>query len=169
MKHIKQQWRGSVVVFYVLGYAVLAASLNAAEPTRPPNIVYLMADQWRASATGYAGDPNVKTPNLDRLATQSWNFRNAVLTLPVCTAHRASLQTGRFPTSTGMFLNDAHLPDEELCMAEIFDAAGYTTGFIGKWHIDGHGRTGYIPPTPFSPPSGLAQRLFRSLPPKANS
>jgi arylsulfatase A-like enzyme len=56
------------------------------------------------------------------------------------------LETGRFPTTTGMFLNDAHLPDGELCLAKIFDAAGYTTGFIGKWHLDGHGRTAYIPP-----------------------
>ncbi len=122
------------------------AAAGNTPPVKRPNIVYLMADEWRASATGYAGDPNVKTPNIDRLAKQSWNFRNAVSALPVCTAHRAALQTGRFPTSTGMFLNDAHLPDEELCMAEIFDAAGYTTGYIGKWHLDGHGRTGYIPP-----------------------
>ncbi len=136
-------WHGAVLL--VLGAVAPAASLKAAEAVRP-NIVYLLTDQWRASATGYAGDPNVKTPNLDRLATQSYNFRNAVSTQPVCTAHRAALQTGRFPTSTGMFLNDAHLPDEELCMAEIFKSAGYTTGYIGKWHLDGHGRSAYIPP-----------------------
>lgn len=127
--------------------AAIPAFTRATETAAPrrPNIVYLLADQWRASATGYAGDPNVKTPHLDRLAQQSWNFRNAVSTQPVCTAHRAALQTGRFPTSTGMFLNDAHLPDEELCMAEIFKSAGYTTGYIGKWHLDGHGRSAYIP------------------------
>jgi arylsulfatase A-like enzyme len=54
--------------------------------------------------------------------------------------------TGRHPTSTGMFLNDAHLPDSELCMAEILGAAGYATAYIGKWHLDGHGRQAYIPP-----------------------
>lgn len=73
------------------------APLQAAEKF---NIVYLIADQWRASATGYAGDPNVKTPNLDRLAIESQNFCNAVSVLPVCTPHRASLMTGRYPTST---------------------------------------------------------------------
>ncbi|MCU0789340.1 MAG: sulfatase [Verrucomicrobia bacterium] len=118
---------------------------SAVGATRP-NIVYLLADQWRASATGYAGDPNVKTPNLDRLAQESQNFCNAVSVLPVCTPHRAALMTGRYPTSTGMFLNDAHLPDEELCMAEILGAAGYATAYIGKWHLDGHGRECYIPP-----------------------
>jgi arylsulfatase A-like enzyme len=111
-----------------------------------PNIVYVLADQWRASATGYAGDPNVKTPNLDRLAKEGLNFRNAVSVAPVCTPYRAALMTGRYPTSTGMFLNDAHLPESELCMAEILRAAGYATAYIGKWHLDGHGRTSYIPP-----------------------
>lgn len=74
------------------------------------------------------------------------NFRNAVSVLPVCTPQRAALMTGRYPTSSGMFLNDAHLPNDELCMAEIFSAAGYATAYIGKWHLDGQGRQAYIPP-----------------------
>ena len=119
--------------------------LTAAE-TAKPNIVILVADQWRASATGYAGDPNVKTPALDRLAGECIWFRNAVSVCPVCTPFRAALMTGRWPTSTGMFLNDLHLPDRELCMPEILKRAGYATAYIGKWHLDGHGRESYIPP-----------------------
>jgi len=110
-----------------------------------PNIVYVLTDQWRAQATGYAGDPNVKTPNLDVLASMSINFENAVSVSPVCTPYRASLMTGRYPLSTGMFMNDLYLPGEELCMAEIFKEAGYETGYIGKWHLDGHGRSVFIP------------------------
>jgi arylsulfatase A-like enzyme len=113
---------------------------------RRPNIVYLLADQWRASALGYTGDPNVKTPSLDALAKRSINFCHAVSVCPVCTPYRAALLTGRYPTSTGMFMNDLYLPDEALCMAEIFKAAGYDTGYIGKWHLDGHGRSAFIPP-----------------------
>ena len=112
---------------------------------RKPNIIYVFADQWRAQATGYAGDPNVKTPNLDALASRSINFENAVSVCPVCTPYRAALMTGRYPLSTGMFLNDLYLPDEELCMAEIFKEAGYETAYIGKWHLDGHGRDAFIP------------------------
>jgi len=113
--------------------------------TRKPNIVFVLADQWRAQATGYAGDPNVKTPTLDVLASKSINFESAVSVCPVCTPHRASLLTGRYPLGTGMFLNDLYLPSEELCMGEIFKSAGYETAYIGKWHLDGHGRSAFIP------------------------
>jgi arylsulfatase A-like enzyme len=111
-----------------------------------PNVVLILTDQWRGQAFGYAGDPNVRTPNIDALAARSLNAVNAISVCPVCTPHRASLLTGRFPTATGMFLNDLYLPEEELCMAEIFGEAGYNTGYVGKWHLDGHGRDSYIPP-----------------------
>lgn len=111
-----------------------------------PNIVFILTDQWRAQAFGYAGDPNVKTPHIDALAARSLNVENAISVCPVCTPQRASLLTGRFPTTTGMFMNDIYLPKEELCMAEIFKDAGYDTGYVGKWHLDGHGRDSYIPP-----------------------
>jgi arylsulfatase A-like enzyme len=128
--------------------SILAATLTweTVRAATKPNILFLNTDQWRASATGYAGDPNVKTPHLDRLAKEALNFRNAVSVLPVCTPYRAALLTGRYPTTTGMFLNDLHLPEAELCMAEIFNTAGYDTGYIGKWHLDGNGRESYIPP-----------------------
>lgn len=132
------------MVLYIL--LVLFHSTIAGNSTKPrPNIVYILTDQWRASATGYAGDPNVKTPHLDALAKTSLHFKNMVSVTPVCTPHRAALMTGRFPTTTGMFLNDAHLPDEEICIAEVFSKEGYQTGYIGKWHLDGNGRTSYIP------------------------
>jgi arylsulfatase A-like enzyme len=86
-----------------------------------------------------------KTPNLDQMAKESVNFSNAVSVLPVCTPHRAALITGKYPQHTGMFLNDAALPENELTMAEIYKKAGYQTAYIGKWHLDGHGRQSYIP------------------------
>ena len=130
---------------FILTWLVTAIVARSAE-VRHPNILFLLPDQWRAQATGYAGDPNVRTPNLDRLAKAGLCFCNAVSVCPVCTPHRAALMTGRYPTSTGMFLNDASLPDAELCMAEIFKAAGYATAYIGKWPLDGHGRESFIPP-----------------------
>ncbi len=133
---------------FTLGLLGFCPAASAAEnsPPRKPNVVFLLADQWRAKATGYEGDPNVRTPHLDRLAQQGVNFRNAVSVCPVCTPYRAALMTGRFPTSTGMFLNDAYLPESELCFAEIFREAGYDTAYIGKWHLDGHGRSAFVAP-----------------------
>ncbi len=113
--------------------------------SKKPNIVFILTDQWRSSSLGYAGNPNVKTPNLDAFAKQSVNFTNAVSVTPVCTPHRAALLTGKFPTTTGMFLNDLYMPAEELTMAEILKTEGYQTAYWGKWHLDGHGRSTYIP------------------------
>ena len=64
---------------------------------KQPNIVFAFADQMRAQATGYAGDPNVHTPVLDQLASQSLNFVNAVSGHPVCCPYRASFLTGQYP------------------------------------------------------------------------
>lgn len=116
--------------------------------TGKPNIIYVLADQWRAQATGYNGDPNLigKTPNLDRMADRGVNFKNAISVMPVCTPYRAALLTGQYPTTTGMFFNDLHLPEESITMAELFKASGYKTGYIGKWHLDGMGRFAYTPP-----------------------
>jgi len=130
----------------IIAFTLLSIFLFSFSKEKKPNIVYILTDQWRASALGYAGDPNVKTPNLDKFSEEALNFANAVSVLPVCTPHRASLITGRYPTSTGMFLNDLYLPDEELCMAEIFKSGGYNTAYLGKWHLDGHGRENNVAP-----------------------
>jgi len=129
----------------VFSFLVLAAC-QSANKTNQPNVIYILTDQWRGDALGYAGDPNVKTPNLDAFSKEAVNFSNAVSVCPVCTPYRASLMTGKFPTSTGMFLNDIYLPPEEYCMAEIFTDAGYETAYIGKWHLDGHGRKENVAP-----------------------
>tara|TARA_R110002050_G_scaffold161176_1_gene290739 strand:- start:7452 stop:8921 length:1470 start_codon:yes stop_codon:yes gene_type:complete len=116
------------------------------EKEQQPNVIFILTDQWRASALGYAGNDIVKTPQLDQFTKEAVNFTNAVSVLPVCTPYRASLLTGRYPTTTGMFINDLYLPSEELCMAEIFNEAGYKTAYLGKWHLDGHGRMDFVKP-----------------------
>ena len=111
-----------------------------------PSVVFVFADQWRAQATGYAGDPNVATPNLDALAGESVNFTHAVAGCPVCSPYRASLLTGRYPLTHGVFVNDVYLRPEAPSLAQAFSSGGYETAYIGKWHVDGHGRSAYIPP-----------------------
>lgn len=113
---------------------------------KKPNIVFVFGDQWRQQATGYAGDPNVKTPNLDAFAADSLNFTNAVSGCPVCSPYRASLLTGLRPLTHGIFVNDVHLQINTTSIAESFSGGGYDTAYIGKWHVGGHGRSKYIPP-----------------------
>ena len=103
-----------------------------------PNVVIVLADQWRAQSTGYSGNPDVKTPHLDALADESVVFNTAVAVLPVCSPFRASLLTGQYPLTHGVFYNDKPLRNEALTMAEIYQEAGYQTGYIGKWHLNGH-------------------------------
>ncbi|MCM8788498.1 MAG: sulfatase [Candidatus Omnitrophica bacterium] len=111
-----------------------------------PNVVFVFADQMRAQAIGYAGDLNAITPNLNNLAEESLVFTNAVAGCPVCSPYRASLITGQYPHTHGVFLNDLYLQHKAVSIADAFNSAGYNTGWIGKWHIDGHGRTRFTPP-----------------------
>jgi len=113
-----------------------------------PNVLIVLADQFPAYATGYAGDPNARTPYFDRLAREGVRFVNALSNCPVSTPYRAMLQTGRRPLSTGMIANDLRLPESERTIAEVFADAGYQTGYIGKWHLDGPDRAGFTPPGP---------------------
>jgi arylsulfatase A-like enzyme len=112
-----------------------------------PNVVIVFGDQWRQQATGFAGDPNLagQTPHLDALAAESVQFTNAVAGCPVCTPYRASLLTGLYPHHHGLFLNDLQLEPQGPVLGQTFRDAGYDTAYIGKWHVDGHGRAGFIP------------------------
>src|SRR3954467_3030230 len=117
-----------------------------ASPAGKPNILIIMADQWRAQAFGFAGDPNVKTPNLDRLQRQSAWLVNAFAGVPVCCPTRASLLTGQRALTHGVFLNDVPLATNAVTLAKVLAGAGYDTGYIGKWHLNGDGRSSFIPP-----------------------
>src|SRR5690349_13141539 len=135
--------------FSKLALALTVCSITlsiCAEPSSRPNILFILPDQWRAQAFGFAGDPNAKTPNLDRLQQQSVWFVNAVAGIPVCCPTRASLMTGQRATTHGVFLNDAPLSTNATTLAEVLRAAGYDTGYIGKWHLNGPERSGFIPP-----------------------
>lgn len=134
-----------LIFIYLLVF--FSQTLFAQKTVKKPNILYILVDQWRAQAIGYAGDKNAITPNLNRLARESINFKYAVSGMPVCSPHRASLMTGQYPLTHGVFMNDVLLDTNKTTFAKIYKSVGYKTGFIGKWHLDGHGRNSYIPPT----------------------
>ncbi len=100
-----------------------------------PNLVYVFADQLRRDALGYTGQSLARTPNIDRLASQSIDFCNAVSGSPVCAPYRASLFTGKYSSSTGMVTNEIRMNPNHRCLAHVLNDGGYHTSYIGKWHL----------------------------------
>ena len=100
------------------------------------------------------GGRNITTPNIDRLASEGVVFTNSVSTCPLCTPYRGMLQTGRYPTHSGIIINfvEASPAQNPHCLADVFGAAGYATGYIGKWHLAAGVQQG-------TPASAVATRL----------
>lgn len=110
-----------------------------------PNVIFVFADQLRRQATGFGGETNIQTPHMDRLASESVNFVNAISGTPVCCPARASLLTGQYPHHHGVIINDVPMDPEAETMGKLFSKAGYDTGYIGKWHVNANGRCSPIP------------------------
>ncbi|MDR1282433.1 MAG: sulfatase-like hydrolase/transferase [Opitutaceae bacterium] len=102
-----------------------------------PNIIVFFTDQQRWDTLGLNGNPLGLTPHLDRLARRGAFFSEAVTPQPVCGPARSCLQTGQYATTTGVHKNGPGLKPHSPKLAELFNAAGYRTGYIGKWHLSG--------------------------------
>lgn len=101
-----------------------------------PNIIFIFSDQQRWDTCGCYGQKLPVTPNLDKMAQQGVRFENAFSCQPVCGPARAALQSGKWPTEVGCHANHRHLPtDLKHTLAKEMKKAGYSTGYIGKWHL----------------------------------
>ena len=105
-----------------------------AEP-RKPNVIVFFTDQQRWDTTGVHGNPLGLTPNFDRMARTGTDVHYSFTCQPVCGPARSCLQTGRYATNTGVFRNGIILDPAMETLAKSFRAGGYTTGYIGKWHL----------------------------------
>jgi arylsulfatase A-like enzyme len=112
-----------------------------------PNVLWIFSDQHRGHAMSCAGDPNVDTPNLDRLAREGVRFTSAYANSPICSPFRATLYTGQYIHTHGVYSLHRPLLPRQAVLAEVLRDAGYHTSHMGKWHLaGGAGPTHYVSP-----------------------
>jgi len=119
----------------------LASMALVAAPKRPPNVLFIMADDLGASAVGCYGNTAHRTPHVDRMAARGVRFQTCYAT-PLCSPTRVLLMTGRYGFRTGFtnFIGRVttrvdRLSADEYTFADMFKAAGYATGLAGKWQL----------------------------------
>jgi arylsulfatase A-like enzyme len=132
----KTTYRSIAAVFFAC-----TAPLHAAE--RKPNFLFIITDDQRWDTMGVvqkeqgerARFPWFESPAMDRLAAEGVRFRNAFVTLSLCSPSRAACLTGRYNHINGIINNDTPLPDDAVTHATLLRAAGYRTAYFGKWHM----------------------------------
>lgn len=159
------------ILFFLMLFAGFAQSVFA----KPPNIVFILADDLSWSDLGCYGNRIHDTPNIDRLAASGMRFTQAYAPAPICSASRAAILTGKSPARLKFEFVTKHAPGRqrlnvplltppftlnlplgEVTMGEALAAAGYSTGFFGKWHVNQHYK-GYLG---WSPKHGPLQQGF---------
>ena len=124
------------------GSAVLTSTFRAAAQTAAPsgprrNVIFILIDDQRYDAMGFTGHPFLKTPHLDALARNGIVFENAFVTTSLCSPSRASILTGTCAHRHGVLDNGTLLPQDLTTFPQLLQRSGYTTAFIGKWHMGG--------------------------------
>lgn len=137
-----------------LSVAALFGEHSSASAQRPPNVVFILADDLGWSDLGCYGNAFHETPNIDRLAAQGMRFTDAYAACPVCSPTRASIMSGQYPARVGITdfipghqrpwaklqvpLNrQQYLPLEIVTIPEVLKDADYVSGAFGKWHLGG--------------------------------
>lgn len=122
------------VKIFLIGALII---LSACQPnSEKPNIILMMADDLGWGDTGFNGNDQNLTPNMDKLADMGMTFSRFYSASPVCSPTRASCLTGRNPFRLGVpNANTGHLQKSETSLAEVLKEAGYNTGHFGKWHL----------------------------------
>lgn len=129
----------SVLIMSLLCNSIVAQNAGNINTTERSNIVLIMTDQQQAKALSCAGNLDLKTPNLDKLAKRGIRFDNSYVTFPLCTPSRSSMFTGKMPHTLGINSNEKEdvimKPiDKENGLGNVLKKAGYDCAYGGKWH-----------------------------------
>jgi arylsulfatase A-like enzyme len=137
--------RRTVLRSIASGAVAFAAAVGRARgeaAAKPPNIVFILADDMGYADVSCYGRPDLSTPNIDRIAAMGMRFSQAYANSAVCTASRVGLITGRYQYRVRVGLEeplarnpDVGLPPEHPTLPSLLRKAGYGTTLIGKWHL----------------------------------
>ena len=128
----------------------LFLSCSSGEKLKKPNLLFVFTDQQSFDMLGCYGNKQIKTPEIDDFAKEGVLFNHCVSNSPTCTPMRGILLTGQHALNSGAIINDLQIvPGNGNYFAEVLSAAGYHTGYIGKWHLYGGDRYRPIPAGPF--------------------
>lgn len=130
----------SVLVLFLccfLGCGERGIESDRIPETKKPNIIFILTDDQRWDALGYAGNPIIHTPNMDKLASEGIYFENAFVTTAICAASRASIFTGLYERTHDFTFGKPPLLDEYMYRSypKLLKDAGYRTGFVGKFGV----------------------------------
>ncbi|NOZ38598.1 MAG: sulfatase [Planctomycetes bacterium] len=142
MKHISRTisfFASLLTVVTALSALAADLSLPKISGAKPLNIVFILSDDHRYDVMSFLGHPWVETPAMDALARDGVYFKNAVVTTSLCSPSRASILTGQYMHNHGVVDNNVQTKPGTVFFPQYLQAAGYQTGFFGKWHMGGHG------------------------------
>lgn len=134
-------WTFSILAFF------MTAIYSIAEEDRPPNVIFILTDDMGWGDLGVYGHPYLKTPNLDKLASEGILLEDFYVNSPVCSPSRASFMTSLYPIEVGLphivmkgaqaekFGSAEYLDPSHLTYPRLFQEHGYKTGQFGKWHL----------------------------------
>jgi alpha-L-rhamnosidase len=107
------------------------------EKENRPNIIFILTDDQRWDALGYAGNKIIHTPEMDKLAKDGVHFRNGLVSTPICSASRASIFTGLYERTHRYTFQTRDMPEEYMneSYPKLLNEAGYFTGFFGKFGV----------------------------------
>ncbi|MHC4444358.1 MAG: sulfatase-like hydrolase/transferase [Planctomycetota bacterium] len=143
-------WNTRLFALAIILLSFCSMVVAAFEKPVHTNVIIIYADDLGWGDLGCYGHPKFKTPNIDRMAAEGARLTNFYSSYPYCAPSRASLQTGRYAPRTKVVLNptpdrginDLGIPAWEITLGEAFQAAGYRTIHLGKWHL-GHRKEFY--------------------------
>lgn len=132
---------------FCFAIVVFSSNTYAQQNTRPPNIIFIFADDWGYGDLGAHGSTWLETPHLDQMAKEGIDFTNFTVNSPVCSPSRVAVMTGQFPARQSVHQHFAGVRSNQkrgmpdwmdaggVSLPKAFQKAGYTTAHFGKWHL----------------------------------